>query len=417
MGLVYDSGESGALKAALSGNLSSASATLDAVDRASAQLVAKLGSGELSGKGYAAIKALFAELISPCVKGAREQISSIQADLDRYTSEDSKVSGLGLLKEDELTKQLAASKNQRDATELQMERNRRNAVAATAIPTVSEALEMANRRLELVLAQLDQDVLDLEGRLKALQDFSDSTAGLFGSSLDDLASRISDVISLLDDLNNPVNGVDVLSTGAAGLNAMTERKKILDFLGGRKITLDAKGRLKAGKTPLYNTTSGRVYINGQRYNAATGARVDYYKKYVKAGLKGAADGLVGDFSGWKEAWSSDWKDAGKIAKYGGKAAGIAGLGLTVAANANEYFGDGSVDEYDVRDFAVDTGVDLANTAVSTGIGAAVGTAIFPPAGTVVGALIGLGIGFALDNDLFGPSPTDRVKEQIKNSYR
>lgn len=417
MGLVYDPDESGALKAALSANLLSATSALDAVDKASAHLVAALDSGKLSGKGYTAIKTLFADLITPCVKGARDEIASIQQDLNRYTSEDSKLSGLGLLKEDELNKQLVATTNQRDATEIQIDRNRRNAVAATAMPTVCEGLELANRQLELVLAQLEQDILNLEARLKALQDFSSATLGLFGSSLDDLASRISDVINLLDDLNNPVDGVDVLGSGAAALGAMSERKKILDFLGGRKITVDAKGRLKAGNTNLYNKNSGRLYPNGQKYNAATWTRVDWYKQYVKAGLKGAADGLVGDFTGWKEAWASDWKDAGKAAKYGGKALGIAGLGLTVAANANKYFGDGVNDEYDVPDFAVDTGVDLAAIAASAGAGAVAGSFILPPAGTIVGAIVGGVVGWALDFDWFGqPSATDAAKSAIRETY-
>jgi hypothetical protein len=242
--------------------------------------------------------------------------------------------------------------------------------------------------------------------------------GLFGSSLDDLASRISDVITLLDSLNNPVDGVDVLGSGAAALGAMTERKRILDFLGGRKITVDAKGRLKAGNTNLYNKNSGRLYVNGGKYNAATGTRVDYYKKYVRAGLKGAGDGLVGDFTGWKGAWASDWKDVGKVAKYGGKAMGVAGLGLTVAGNANKYFGDGVNDEYDVPDFATDTGVDLANVAVSTGVGAVVGSAILPPAGTVIGALVGLFVGVVLDLPIVnGKSVTDTAKDAIKQTYR
>lgn len=416
MGLVYDPGESGALRAVLAGNLSAASTALDAVDKASAHLVEGLGSGNLSGKGYAAIESLFSQLIAPSVKGARDQISSIQKDLERYTHEDSKVSGLGLLKEDELKKQLTATKNQRDATELQIERNRRNAVAATAIPTVSEGLELANRQLELVLTQLDHDILDLEARIRALQGFSSATLGLFGSSLDDLGSRISDVITLLDSLNEPIKGVDVLGGGATALGAMTERKKILDFLGGKKITVDAKGRVKAGKTPLYNKDSGRLYVNGQKYNAATGTRIDYYQKYVKAGLKGAGDGLVGDFTGWKGAWASDW-NVGKIAKYGGKAMGIAGVGLTVANNANTYFGDGVNDEYDVPDFAVDTGVDLAAIAASAGAGAVAGSFILPPAGTIVGAIAGGVVGWALDFDWFGQrSATDVTKDAIKEFY-
>ncbi|KQR53968.1 hypothetical protein ASF88_03765 [Leifsonia sp. Leaf336] len=402
MGLIYDAGESGALKSALSGNLLTASTALDAVDRASARLVAELGSGELSGRGYAAVETLFAELITPCVTNVRNELRSIQKDLERYTHEDSKVSHFGLLKEDEMNVQLTVTKNQRDATELQMERNRRNAAVATALPGLSEGLELMNRRLELVLAQLESDIRDLEDRLSALRAFSASTRGLFASSLVDIASRIGDVINLLDALNSPVSGVDLLGQGGTAVGAFAQRNKILDFLGGKKIELDAKGRLKAGKNFLFNAESGFLYNRGQRYNADTGARIDYYKQYFKSGLSGARDGVVGDFTGWKSA--SKFAKAGKIA-------GVAGLGLSVALNVNQYFGDGRVDEYDAQDFAVDTGVDLLNTAVAAGVGAAVGSAFVPPVGTVIGA--GVGIFVSL---VFG-SAADSAKDTIKNSYR
>jgi len=409
MGLVYDAGESGILKTALSGNLSTASRALDAIDRASTHLVTKLGSGELSGRGFAAVRALFEELITPCVNGARDEVRSVQKNLERYTHEDSKVSQFGLLKEDELNQQLTATKNQRDATELQMERNRRNAAVATALPGLSEGLELMNRRLELVLAQLESDIRDLEDRLRALRDFAKATGGLFANSLDDIASRISDVVSLLDALNSPVAGVDFLGQGGISLGAVSQRNKILDFLGGNKIELDAKGRLKVDKNFLYNAKTGFVYNRGQNYNASTGARIDFYRKYFKSGLSGAADGLLGDFTGWKEAT--------KIAKYG-KVAGFAGLGLSVAVNANEYFGDGRVDEHDLQDFAVDTGVDAVAVATSAAAGAVAGSFFLPPAGTVVGALVGGLVGFGLEFEWFGnPSATDAAKDAIKGSYR
>lgn len=253
----------------------------------------------------------------------------------------------------------------------------------------------------MVLNQLEKDVRDLEDRLKALHDFASATKGLFIDSLENLAAATGDVIALLNQLNEPVNGLPLAGTAGNAIGAFATRRKILDFLDGKQITRDAKGRVKWGDRYLYQPKTDNLYGWGKEFNEATGTRIDHYGHPIKAGGTAALKAPFDDFV--------DWKGASKLAKYG-KVAGIAGTVLTVGGNAANYFGDG-VQGNDVPDFVVDTGVDLASGAVGIGVGAAVGSLFLPPLGTVVGALAGLLVGVAL-------SPAaDAAKDAIKNAYR
>ncbi|WP_309857986.1 hypothetical protein [Leifsonia sp. 1010] len=412
MGLIYDSGDSAALKTALSANLTAASAVLTKLSSASTRLTTALGTGELSGKGYTAVDSLFAQIIAPCVKEAKDEIDSIAGELETYTSEDSKVSTFGVLKEDELNTQLTATKKQRDATEHQIEVHERAANSSTAVPGLSEALQAKNAQLELVLNQLEKDITELEDKLKALRDFASATKGLFMGRLENLAAATGDVIALLKSLSEPyvTSGVklDLLGGTGDGLGAAATRKDILDYLKGGKIKPDSKGRLKVGGKFLYNPKGDFLYGGGKGFNEATKSKLDHYKKPMNAGAKGAADALLDDYKGWK--------DASKLARYG-KGFGLAGTALTVGSNVDKYFSDG-VQDRDVPDFAVDTGVDVATGLAAAGAGAAFGSLVLPPAGTIVGALVGFGIGVVVNLPIWnGASTTDVAKDAIKKTYR
>lgn len=189
MGLIYDSDDSDRLKTALSGNLATASSALDATARASTRLIAALSTGELSGEGYSAIDALFAQVVMPSLSDAKSELDAIRRDLDRYTYADAKISRFGVLKEDELNIQLTATKNQRDATEHLLAVNSAAANTVIAVPGLSDAVRAMNSRLELVLTQLENDVRDLEDRLYALREFDAVTRGLFQNSLTNSAAR------------------------------------------------------------------------------------------------------------------------------------------------------------------------------------------------------------------------------------
>jgi hypothetical protein len=232
VGLTYDSGDSGSVKSALSGNLRTAQSALDAAERATDRLVAALGTGELSGKGYSAVDALFSQIIAPCLSDAKSEIDDIQRELDTFTFEDSKISRYGVLKEDELNIQLIATRTQRDATESLREANRAAANTLIAVPMLGDALRAVDSRLELVLTQLENDIRDLEDKLHAVRSFHAATRGLFRDSLEKLAAATRDTVALLKRLNDTDGGLSLVADLSAGLGAFTSRRKALQYLAG-----------------------------------------------------------------------------------------------------------------------------------------------------------------------------------------
>ncbi|MFJ3393363.1 hypothetical protein [Leifsonia aquatica] len=412
MGLIYDASDSANVQSALGTNLAAASTVLTETQNASDRLMAALGTGELTGEGYSAVDALFSQVIAPCITEAKGEIDAVQGELERYVYEDAKVSRYGVLKEDELNTQLAATKSQRDATELQIDANSLAAAAAVSVPGLGESLAATNSRLELVLTQLDDDIRDLEDRLQALRAFASATSGLFMDTLESLAAVTGDTVALLNQLNQTPVGFSLVDDLGQGAGALATRRKILDFLAGKKITKDADGRVRWGDRFLYRSKSDRLtevlYGRGKEFNEASKIRIDHYRKPVISGALGAAESIYGDFTGWKDA-----SNLGRV----GKGLGVAGIALSVVGNANNYFHDG-IQGKDVPDFFVDTGVDLASAAVAAGAGAAIGSLILPPLGTIVGAGVGIFIGMAFNADVIdGKSATDLAKDAAKNLYR
>lgn len=404
MGLIYDSGESAVLVAALGSNLSATRGVLDAVESATAKLIAVLGGGQLSGQAYSGVVRVFSELISPCVKETKSVLGAFEKDLAKYSLADSKVSPLGVLNEEALESQLRSTKSQRDATVRVMNANRDAADSVSVVPGAGVAILATNSRLQLVLERLEGDVRDIEGKLQALREFAAQTAKLFAEGMKNLAAATGETVSFLKDLNsnNPF-GVDVLKTTGTGFDVA----RVYEYLAGRKLSLDSQGRIKLDKKFLYKPGNHHLYNAGEDFNTKAGVRIDHYKQPLKAGASAALRDTVDDFTGWK--------DASKIGK-AGKLFGAAGTVLTVAGNADHYFHDG-IQGNDARDFAIDTTVDIAGAAVATGVGAAIGSLFLPPIGTVVGALIGLGLNLVLDWDFIGgKSVVGWAKEGAKSAW-
>jgi hypothetical protein len=383
---------------------------LDSTESACDQLVGALGDGQLSGKGYAGAKAMFTEAIKPGLADVKGVIDDTRSDLDTYTQADGLVCKYGDLDEDRLRKQLAAVKAQRDLTEQQLDANRSLAAASTTLPGVASSLEFANARLEIVQSGLEGDIRELEDKLKALEAFNAQTAGLFDTWLEEAVEFVG---------GWPVVGEYVLGAAKGTNNVM----RVRDFQDGKGFYRDSEGRVRwrgSGKNPKYlydrfgsKMNGGRpnhLYLNGKNFNAATGQRIDTYRQPLKAGAKGFASSLADtgrDFTGGKGA---------ATLTNVGKGLGIAGTVLTVGSNAYDKFNDG-VQGNDVRDFAVDTAVDLGSAAAAAGIGAAIGSFALPPLGTVIGAGIGLFANFAMNVKIFGgKSLVDMAKDGIKNAW-
>ena len=213
-------------------------------------------------------------------------------------------------------------------------------------------------------------------------------------------------------------------------------KAELDFINGRQIISDSRGRVKIGSRFLYNKNTGHVYTNGSgEYRQETGKAFDPTDTNIgkgvqttgwRAALGDAVDSAKSGFKNSLKFWDDfNWKDASQLSKWGqaGKAFGAIGTVLNVGGNIKENFFDdktSSVGEK-IQNFVVDQGVDLISGASAASAGAAIGTVIGGPIGTVVGLGLGAAIGYAMNNVKFGllnhKSVTDAAKDAIGNGLK
>ena len=211
---------------------------------------------------------------------------------------------------------------------------------------------------------------------------------------------------------------EILGDAKSGTEAVFTYRGAKVFLNGIEITVDNKGRMRWGNKFIYKQSYR--YSNGKALEKASGLDLENY--HYSGNLNGVARfkemGKAG-WSGFKEAVNplndfKGWKEVGKF----GKAAKGAGIFLTawnVKDNweKNVNVKDG-ISAKEVRDFAIDTTVDIGSGAAATGVGAMVGSAFLPPLGTVVGAGVGASINYLMNNYKFnGASLVDHTKKELK----
>jgi hypothetical protein len=229
---------------------------------------------------------------------------------------------------------------------------------------------------------------------------------------------LEDVVELVS--GNYVLGGYVLGATKGGVNV----ERVRDFQNGKGFYRDLERRVRwrgSGSNPRYvydrfgsKMNGGRpnhLYRSGKNFKAATGQRIDTHRQPIKAAgarFSGAVVDTGRDFN-FKE-----WKGASKLT-VAGIALGVSGTVLTVGNNAYGRFHDG-VQGNDVRDFAVDTSVDLGSATAPAGVGAALGSLALPPLGTVIGAGVGLAANFSMNvkfSFLGDKSVVDAAKDGIK----
>ena len=163
------------------------------------------------------------------------------------------------------------------------------------------------------------------------------------------------------------------------------------------------------KTTLYNgrklKANGKVGIDWKGVGTSG-------KEAFKSGLKDNFKSTINplnEFKGFKEA--SNFSKAGKVL-------GFAGTVMTIGSNIKTDFIDDrrSSTKEKVRNFAVDTTVDVVSSSSAAAAGAAVGTLVGGPVGTVVGAAVGIGFSVAMNHRvkfLGGKSLTEVTKDSLK----
>ena len=207
-------------------------------------------------------------------------------------------------------------------------------------------------------------------------------------------------------------------------------KAEINFINGRQITSDSRGRVKIGSRFLYNKNTGHVYTSGSgEYNQNTGRDFDPTDTNIGKGVQttgwrtAIGDSVDSAKSGFKNSlkfWDDfKWKDASQLSKWGqaGKALGAIGTVLNVGGNIKENFFDDNTSSVGtkIRNFVVDQGVDLLSGASAASAGAAIGTFIGGPIGTVAGFALGAAIGYVMNNVKFGLLNHKSVTDVAKNA--
>lgn len=142
-------------------------------------------------------------------------------------------------------------------------------------------------------------------------------------------------------------------------------------------------------------------LNSGLLKKMSSAASDSFKESMS--LKGTVD----NFKIWK---------AGTKIEGATKALGIAGTVITATANLSDFVEEDGSFEFNgenVKNYVVNTGVDVVTSAAAGAAGAAVGSLILPPLGTVVGLAVGTAIGSLINKPfpfLGGDSLVDKVKD-------
>ena len=274
---------------------------------------------------------------------------------------------------------------------------------------------------------------DLPENVKnAIQGFVDRTEAELLTMAQDVAKEQGiSVEKAIDFILKQEESADKSSKFSNIVGRVILAKAEINFINGRQITSDSRGRVKIGSRFLYNKNTGHVYTSGSgEYNQNTGRDFDPTDTNIGKGFKttgwqaALGDAVDSGKSGFKNSlkfWDDfKWKDASQLSKWGqaGKALGAIGTVLNVGGNIKENFFDDNTSSVGtkIRNFVVDQGVDLLSGASAASAGAAIGTFIGGPIGTVVGLGVGAAIGWAMNGfkiqGLNNQSVTDAAKDAL-----
>ena len=274
---------------------------------------------------------------------------------------------------------------------------------------------------------------DLPENVKnAIQGFVDRTEAELLTMAQDVAKEQGiSVEKAIDFILKQEESADKSSKFSNIVGRVILAKAEINFINGRQITSDSRGRVKIGSRFLYNKNTGHVYTSGSgEYNQNTGRDFDPTDTNIGKGVQttgwrtaigDAVDSAKSGFKNSLKFWDDfKWKDASQLSKWGqaGKALGAIGTVLNVGGNIKENFFDDNTSSVGtkIRNFVVDQGVDLLSGASAASAGAAIGTFIGGPIGTVVGLGLGAAIGWLMNDfkikELNNQSVTDIAKDAL-----
>ncbi|WP_066025886.1 hypothetical protein [Enterococcus mundtii] len=386
MGLVYVSGESSEFMSALKKNLASSKETINQLKRGSQKVVSAVNGNELSGAAYTAGKGLFSELIIPTITRTTNAIEKIEQELQRYKVADQIVAMEGYLDENKLNQQLATTRVMKasvDTTSAFVQ----SQAQSNPFVGILETLLNVQRDLDRMSESFQQDIDQLQNKLKKLHNFNSQTSGLFSHSLDELKLAMQAVLVL--------KNTKVRTDGSYLLPEGTNKKWFTSNQMNLANYENVISVLKTTGVALASEKTEGIFIHKGIQHGQKASDYIWKNRYS---LELPDGKILGEVPGATLAARESTENTIKgVFKYGGKAitegAGLlidVGIDIASGDSAEEAWGKGIITG--LASAGLVSGIKL-----STGALAAVGLISAPVSIGIVGSIaVGIGVGIAND---------------------
>lgn len=378
MGLVYVSGESSDFMSALKKNLASSRETINQLKRGSQKIISAVNGKELSGAAYTAGKGLFSELIIPTITRTTDAIEKIEQELQRYKVADQIVAMEGYLDENKLNQQLATTRTMKasvDTTSAFVQ----SQAQSNPFVGILETLLNVQRDLDRMSESFQQDIDQLQNKLKKLHNFNSQTSGLFSHSLDELKLAMQAVL-VLKNTKVRTDGSYLLPEGTNKKWFTSNQMNLVNYENVISV-------LKTTGVALANEKTEGIFIHKGIQHCQKASDYIWKNRYS---LELPDGKILGEVPGATLAARESTENTIKgVFKYGGKAitegAGLlidVGIDIASGDSAEEAWGKGLTTGLVTR-------IGLAFLGM-TPIGAGLGVSI------VVGTLVGIGNDYLRD---------------------
>lgn len=300
---------------------------------------------------------------------------------------------------------------------------------------------MSQRSFNCDYADARKSITAMISEIGKIADKLRSAAGEYEEKDNSIKDKIEDALSFINDtadsdkllmLNSKLkfkvfkkNGklcIKLINGKAVDAKTFAEYKKLLQKeLGIKKLDNKTVKKLLEKGMILYNSEKGKYFGSSKKYIDAMNFKI--LNKYIGSIKEGKFKTFSSNFkesfiSSFKYGEDFNWKGLSNISKLG-KTAGIIGNVATVGGDLLSDFhdknGNWNFSGNSIKNFAIDSGVDLGSGAGAAAVGAGVGSLIVPPLGTVVGAGVGIAANYLINNVKIGCLNNNSAVDYLKKT--
>lgn len=225
MGLKYNKNDGQLLSSALTHNLEIADQIVEDVQEGVDHLLSMIDDpfGGLEGKAYHAAATLFQEIVKPTLSKLKEATTAIQGELRTF---DYERGNFDLFPDpvydlDDLKEHLEIKKQQKATIDFQMKMFNDLLVTSIAKKAVEDFV-YEGQRLQSVANHYEQEIQEIEAKIRILEEFSSATSSLFQESL--------------HTFQNAMSGAKALKTGSFDSQGNFSMSSSSDLSWYKKIT-------------------------------------------------------------------------------------------------------------------------------------------------------------------------------------